>query len=149
MPKLVTVQMLQKMTPKQRMTIYEHARETNSSEADDIIEKLFQHKLLDSAGGGLTRDSGIVQRVEKICRSSDGVRAAEAAADRGEAPMAGVDQILQREVREYGHFDTTSWAGSFVAQEMEARGWIRSGRKSLPENCVARTAAFFVRKKAA
>jgi hypothetical protein len=149
MPKPITLDMLRKMTAKQRMTIYEHARETNSAEADDIIEKLFQHKLLDSAGGGLTRDSDIVQRIEKVCRSADGIGAAVAAAEQGEAPMAGVDPILQREVREYGHFDTTSWAGGFVAEEVEAAGWARSGRKFLPQNCVARTAAFFVPREAA
>jgi hypothetical protein len=148
-PKPVTVEMLQKKTSKQRMTIYEHARRTDSLEADDIIEKLFQHKLLDSAGGGLTRDSDIIQRLEKVCRSAEGIAAAVAAAKRGEAPMAGVDPILQREVREYGHFDTTSWAGGFVAEEIEALNWIRAGRKSLPSNCVARTAAYFVPKEQA
>jgi hypothetical protein len=144
MPKPVTVEMLQKMTTKQRMTIYEHARETNSPEADDIIEKLFQHRLLDSAGGGLTRDSAIIQRVEHVCRSEEGIKAATNAALAGEAPMAGVDPLLRREVREYGHFDTTSWAGGFVAEEVEALGWRRSGRKALPAGCVAKTAAFFL-----
>ena len=144
MPKPITVEMLEKMTTKQRMTIYEHARETNSPEADDIIEKLFQHRLLDSAGGGLTRDSAIIQQVEKVCRSEEGVRAATIAASADEAPMAGVDPLLRREVREYGHFDTTSWAGGFVAEEVEALGWRRSGRKALPLGCIAKTAAFFV-----
>ena len=144
MAKPITLDMLQKMTTKQRMTIYEHARETSSPEADDIIEKLFQHRLLDSAGGGLTRDSAIIQRVEKVCRSEHSVRAATNAASAGEAPMAGVDPLLRHEVREYGHFDTTSWAGGFVAEEMEALAWRRSGRKALPSGCIAKTAAFFL-----
>ena len=63
---------------------------------------------------------------------------------KGEAPIAGVDPILQVEVREYGYADTTSWAGTFVADEMEAAGHLRSGRKSLPSGCVAKSAAFFV-----
>jgi hypothetical protein len=144
MPKPITLEMLQKMTTKQRMTIYEHARETDSPEADDIIEKLFQHRLLDSAGGGLTRDSTVIRAVEKVCRSEEGIAAATKAASAGEAPMAGVDAILRREVREYGHCDTTSWAGGFVAEEIEALGWLRKGRKSLPADCIARTAVFFV-----
>ena len=144
MPKPITLEMLKRMSTKDRMNIYERARERNSPEADEIIERLFQHKLLDSAGGGLTRDSDIIQRVEKVCRSPEAVEAATNAASAGEAPMAGVDPILRREVREYGHFDTTSWAGGFVAEEIEALGWRRSGRKALPNNCVAKTAAFFL-----
>jgi hypothetical protein len=144
MPKPITLEMLERMSTKERMNLYERARERNSPEADEIIEKLFQHKLLDSAGGGLTRDSDIIQRVEKACRSPEAVRAATNAALAGEAPMAGVDPILCREVREYGHFDTTSWAGGFVAEEIEALSWRRSGRKALPDNCVAKTAAFFL-----
>lgn len=149
MPKPITVEMLQKMSTKDRMTIYEHARDTNSPEADDIIEKLFQHKLLDSAGGGLTRDSGIIQQVEKVCRSAEGIEAATSAASGGQAPMAGVDPLLRNAVREYGHFDTTSWAGGFVAEEIEALGWRRSGRKALPPGCIAKTAAFFLPPEAA
>ena len=149
MPNPITLKMLQEMSTKQRMTIYEHARETASPEADDIIEKLFQYCLLDSAGGGLTRDSGIIQSVETVCRSEEGIAAATTAASDGEAPMAGVDPLLRHEVREYGHFDTTSWAGGFVAEEIEALGWRRFGRKALPSGCVARTAAFFLPPEAA
>ncbi|HYJ81252.1 MAG TPA: hypothetical protein VEW26_00190 [Allosphingosinicella sp.] len=147
MPKPITRNMLESMSVKQRMTIYEHARETDSPEADDIIEKLFQYKLLDSAGGGLSRDHRIIQSIERVCRSSEAIEAAVKAAGAGEAPMAGVDPLLQREIREYGHFDTTSWAGTFVAEEMEWSGCIRSGRRSLPKGCVARTAAFFISAK--
>ncbi|HEY0414070.1 MAG TPA: hypothetical protein VGD66_13115 [Allosphingosinicella sp.] len=149
MPKPITREMLEKMSVKGRMTIYEHARATDSPEADDIIEKLFQYKLLDSAGGGLPRGHGIIQSIEKVCRSSEATEAAVKSARAGEAPISGVDPLLQNAVREYGHFDTTSWAGTFVAEEMEALGWVRKGRKSLPPGCVARTAAFFVQAEEA
>ena len=60
--------------------------------------------------------------------------------------MAGVDPLLQEKLgKEYGQRDSTTWAGTFVAEEIEAEGWMRSGRKSLPAGCVAKTAAFFVR----
>lgn len=143
MPKPITLEMLEKMTIKERLNIYEQARKINSPEADNVIELLFQHKLIDSAGGGLPRHHMIIQSVERVCRSPDAICEAVKAAQSGEAPMAGVDPMLVREIREYGHFDTTSWAGSFVAEEIEALDWIRSGRKALPAKCVARTAAFF------
>jgi len=124
--------------------LYANARATNSLEADEIIERIFQYRLLDSIGGGLPRHHPTIQAIERICRSPEGLQAARSAATAGEAPIAGVDPLLRIGVREYGYHDTTSWAGTFVAEEMEAEGWVRKGRKSLPANCIAKTAAFFV-----
>jgi hypothetical protein len=145
MPRPWTKERLEKLGHKQLATLYEHARDTDSAEADDIIELIFQHKLLDSMGGGLPRHHRTIQEIEAICRSPEGNRAAVTAAERGDAPIAGVDPLLRANVREYGYFDSTSWAGTFVAEEIEALGWIRRGRKALPSGCVAKTAAFFVR----
>ncbi len=142
--KPVTLDLLKGMTTQQRKTIYGHARDTASPQADDIIELLFQHRLLDSAGGGLSRGHAVIRSIEAICRTPKGVEAARAAIEADEAPMAGVDPLLKDGVREYGHFDTTSWAGTFVAEEAEMMGFVRAGRKALPPGCVARTAAFFV-----
>jgi len=144
MPKPVTLEMLQKMTTKQRMVIYEHARNDEGPDADHVVRLLLENGLLDSAGGGLPREHRVIQDIEAVCRSKDGVRAALSAASRGEAPMAGVDPLIQTSVREYGHFDTTTWAGTFVAEEVEALGWRRKGQKKLPSNCIAKTAAFFL-----
>jgi len=148
-PKPWTKERLQALSTHELQTLYGHARESNSPEADDIFELIFQNGLLDSIGGGLPRHNPTIQAIEKICRSPEGVGASINAAKAGEAPVAGVDPILRREVREYGYHDTTSWAGTFVADEMEAAGWVRKGRKSLPPNCVAKTAAFFVTKESA
>jgi len=144
MAKPWTKERLEVLTTHQLQTLYGHARETESSEADDIIELIFRHRLLDSIGGGLPRHHPTIQAIEGICRSEEGVAAGVAATLRGDAAIAGVDPILQREVREYGYADTTSWAGTFVAEEVEASGLQRKGRKALPANCVAKTAAFFV-----
>lgn len=142
-----TAERLRALSTHDLQKLYANAREKNSPEADDIIERIFQYKLLDSIGGGLPRHHPTINAIEQICRSSEGIRAAEAAARRGEAPIAGVDPLLRQNVREYGYHDTTSWAGTFVAEEMEAAGWLRRGRKSLPANCIAKTAAFFVEKE--
>ncbi len=141
--KPITLAMLQGMTNKERQTIYQRAREKASPQADDIIELLFQRRLLDSAGGGLSRGHSIVRSIEAICRSPEALNAACSAIAAGQAPMAGVDPLLRAGIREYGHFDTTSWAGTFVAEEVEAAGYVRVGRKTLPSTCIARTAAAF------
>jgi hypothetical protein len=143
MPKPWTKERLEALSTHGLQTLYGHAREKNSSEADDIIELIFQHRLLDSIGGGLPRHHPTIQAIEKICRSDEGVAAGVGATRAGEAAIAGVDPMLRSEVRDYGYADTTSWAGTFVAEEMEAAGLRRKGRKTLPANCVAKTAAFF------
>jgi hypothetical protein len=139
-----TEERLRALSTADLQRLYTNARAKDSPEADEIIERIFQYKLLDSVGGGLPRHHPTIQAIESICRSPEGVRAAINAAKGGHAPIAGVDPVLRLNVREYGYHDTTSWAGTFVAEEMEAAGWLREGRKSLPENCVAKTAAFFV-----
>jgi hypothetical protein len=136
---------LRALSTHQLQVLYANAREQESPEADEIIERIFQYKLLDSLGGGLPRHHPTIRAIEEICRSEAGKKAAIAAAEAGEAAVAGVDPMLRLNVREYGYHDTTSWAGTFVADEIEASGWRRKGRKSLPNNCIARTAAFFVR----
>lgn len=126
-------------------TLYQNAVNHGSDEANDIIELILQHELLEKVGGGLKRYHPIVQRIESICRSPEGIAAGIAAAHQGQAPMAGVDILLQEGVGpNYGNYDTTSWVGGFVAEEMEAEGWLRQGRKALPPECVAKTAAFLV-----
>lgn len=144
MPKPITLEQLQAMTTKQRMVIYEHARNREGADSDSTIKMLLENHLLDTAGGGLPREHRVIQEIEKVCRSEKGIRAAVAAVSRNEAPMAGVDPLLQLAVREYGHFDTTTWAGGFAAEEVEALGWRRKGQKKLPHNCVAKTAAYFL-----
>jgi hypothetical protein len=139
---------LERLSHKELSTLYERALTIDSDEARDLVELVQQHGLLTRLGGGYHRGHRVIHTIERICRSPEGVAAARAAAESGEAPMAGVDPLLAAELGdEYGHRDTTSWAGTFVAEEMEADGWTRAGRKSLPDGRVAKTAAFFVRRK--
>jgi hypothetical protein len=102
---------------------------------------------LTTDAGGLTRDHPTIQRLEEVCRSEEGCVAAKRANDGGLPAMAGVDPLLVREPgSDYGTFDTTSWAGTFVAEEMEAQGYWQSRRKQMPARSVAKTAAFFERR---
>lgn len=139
-----TEERLRALSTAELQKLYANARAQDSSAADDLIEQIFQYKLLESIGGGLPRHHPTIQAIEAICRSPQGLQAAQTAAAAGDAPIAGVDPLLRIEVREYGYHDTTSWAGTFVAEEMEALGWRRQGRKALPAGCIAKTAAFFV-----
>jgi hypothetical protein len=145
-----TKERLEALSHKELSTLYERALTMDTDEARDVVELVQQHGLLERLGGGYHRGHRVIHAIEHICRSEEGLAAARAAVEAGEAPMAGVDPLLKRELgSEYGHRDTTGWAGTFVAEEMEAEGFVRQGRKSLPPGSVAKTAAFFVRKEKA
>lgn len=61
--------------------------------------------------------------------------------------MAGVDPMLSAALgSQYGGHDTTSWAGTLVAEVMAEAGYIQTRKKPMPEGSVAKTAAFFERK---
>lgn len=144
-----TIERLDEYTHKQLNTLYENALRLGTQEAEDILALLMQSGKLDRLGGGFPRTSPVIQKIIEVCRSKNGISAMVEAANRGEAPMAGIDPILQIEVgSEYGQRDSTAWAGVFVKEEMEAEGWRHEGRKSLPNTCKAKTAAFFVKENA-
>ncbi len=144
-----TKERLEALTHKQTNILYENAMKNGSEEAEGILELIARHGLLERLGGGHERTHRVVQAIEKLVRSEAGVQAAVQAAEGGEAPMAGVDPLLQEAVGpDYGHRDTTVWAGWAVKEEMEAVGWRHEGRKKLPANCKAKTAAFFVKLEA-
>ena len=139
-----TKERLEGLSHKELSTLYERALTMDGDDARDVVELVQQHGLLSRLGGGYHRGHRIIQAIERVCRSPAGRDAASAAVQSGEAPMAGVDPLLVDALgSEYGHRDTASWAGTFVAEEMEAEGYVRDGRKPLPSDCVAKTAAFF------
>jgi hypothetical protein len=139
---------LENLSHKDLSTLYERALTMDTDEARDVVELVQQYGLLPRLGGGYHRGHRVIHTIEGICRSKEGVAAAIESAKCGKAPMAGVDPLIKDVLgEEYGHRDTTGWAGTFVAEEMEAEGWIRKGRNKLPESCVAKTAAFFVSKE--
>ncbi|MGB3754730.1 MAG: hypothetical protein WA954_12650 [Parerythrobacter sp.] len=145
MAKPWTKERLDELSHKQLYTLYENALASADPQATDILSIIEQHKMMERLGGGYRRSHRLVVDIETICRSPEGVAAALEAARSEEAPMAGVDPILKTKLgAEYGQRDSTTWAGGFVAEEIEAEGWKRAGRKILPANCVAKTAAFFV-----
>ena len=148
MPKPWTLERLKAFTPVELERLYSRALEANSPEGDEIAELVVQHDLPLRIGGGLTRGHKTIRTIERIVRSDEGNAAASVAMEAGETPMAGLDPLLAEALgAAYGNKDTTSWAGTFAAEEAEANGWIRKGRKSLPPGSVAKTAAFFVPKE--
>lgn len=140
-----TKERLEALSHKALNTVFDNATKSSDPEAAAVLDIFEQHHLLERLGGGYKKSHPLIHKMELFCRSPEGVRAAILAAEAGEAPMAGVDPYLCDLLGpNYGQRDSTGWAGTFVAEEMEAAGWTRQGRKALPSSCVAKTAAFFI-----
>jgi hypothetical protein len=148
-PKSWTLERLRALNPVELERVYSRAVAANSPEGDEIAELVVQNDLPLRIGGGLTRGHKTIQEIERIVRSPEGRQAAADAMEAGEAPMAGLDPLLKAALgTDYGNKDTTSWAGTFAAEEATDLGWTRKGRKALPQSCVAKSAAFFSREEA-
>jgi hypothetical protein len=136
---------LEALTHKQLYALHENARRSDRPDAAEILTIIEQHRMMDRLGRGYRQSHRLIVDMERYCRSAEGLAVAIEAARSGEAPMASVDPRLAVILgAEYGQRDSTTWAGTFVAEEIEAAGWRRRGRKALPQVCVARTAAFFL-----
>lgn len=130
-----------------RESLFDNARAQTTPEAQRIIELMVEHDLLVRSGGGLPRHHPTIRTIEEIVRSDAGRAGGIEASGKGLPALAGVDHMLSAALGpKYGDHDTTSWAGTLMAEAMAEAGFVTIGRKSMPEGCVARTAATFGRR---
>lgn len=145
--KTPTLEKIIAMTPEERRTLHRNASKLGTEDARLVVKLVTENRLLATASGGLAHEDPVVLAIESVITSEEGRAAAKEATDAGLPAMAGVDPLLRKHVGEdYGTFDTTSWAGTFVAAEMESMGYRQTSKKPLPPGSVAKTAAFFERR---
>jgi hypothetical protein len=145
--KVPTLDQIRAMSAASRRTLYNNAIQLQTPESKAVARLIVEHRLLTTEAGGLPHEDPIVLEMERVISSPEGREAMKSASDAGHPAMAGVDPML-REVLgdDYGKFDTTSWAGTFAAAEMESMGYRQTRKKPMPEGSVAKTAAFFERR---
>ncbi|MBB5713161.1 hypothetical protein [Sphingomonas xinjiangensis] len=142
-----TKEKIEALSPERREALFDNARAKGSPEAQQIIDLMVEHDLLVRSGGGLPREHPIIQEIEEIIRSDEGRKAGKEASDQGLPAMAGVDHMLSAALgSKYGTGDTTSWAGTLMAEVMADAGYVQTRKKPMPVGCVAKTAAFFERR---
>jgi hypothetical protein len=142
-----TKEKIEALSREQRENLFNNARTKASAEAKQIIDLMVEHDLLVRSGGGLPREHPTIQTIEEIIRSDEGRAAGKQASDIGLPAMAGVDHLLSAELgARYGDHDTTSWAGTLMAEVMAEAGYVQTRKKLMPDGCVAKTAAFFERR---
>jgi len=139
-----TKEQIEPLSPEKRETLFDNARAKGTPEAQQIIDIMIEHDLLVRSGGGLPREHPTIQTIEEVIRSDEGRAAGKEASDQGLPAMAGVDHMLTAELgSRYGDHDTTSWAGTLMAEVMNETGYVQTKKKPMPEGSVAKTAAFF------
>ena len=144
MAKPFTLEQLKAMTVEERANLYRNAVKLATPEAKVAIDLMIQNRLLVTHTGGFPHEHPLILQIEEIVASPEGRQAAKDAADQGRPALAGVDSLLRDALGpDYGLFDTTNWAGTFVAEEMRKLGYRQDGQRSLPRGSVAKSGAFF------
>jgi hypothetical protein len=139
-----TKEKIEALAPEKREALFDNARAKGTAEAQRIVDLMLEHDLLVRASGGLPRDHPVIQEIEAIIHSDEGREAGKRASNEGLPAMAGVDRMLMKALgSNYGSHDTTSWAGTFMAEVMAEAGYVQTKKKPMPAGSVAKTAAFF------
>lgn len=84
-------------------------------------------------------DRALYKIMEQLVNSADGIKRAVRATNDGQPALAGVDELLRRELgSEYERANNgTWWAGFAVAQVMREMGYVEAGTGKCPPGCVA------------
>ncbi len=144
MSKVPTLDQIMAMDSTSRRALYNNATKLDSPESKQVALLILKHRLLATERGGLPHEDPVVMEMERLIGSSECREAMKTASDAGLPAMAGADPLLRQALGDdYGKFDTTSWAGTFAAAEMESLGYRQTRKKPMPEGSVAKTAAFF------
>ena len=137
-----TKEKIEALSPEQRENLFDNARAKGTPEAQAILDLMVEHDLLVRSGGGLPREHPTIQQIEEIIRSDKGRAAGKAASDQGLPAMAGVDHMLLASLgSRYGDHDTTSWAGTLMAEVMAEAGYVQT-KKPMPKAASPRPPPF-------
>ena len=84
-------------------------------------------------------DQALYKFMEQLVNSADGIKRAVRATNDGQPALAGVDELLRRELgSEYERANNGIWwAGFAVAQVMREMGYVEAGTAKCPSGCVA------------
>lgn len=84
-------------------------------------------------------DHATYKVMEKLVRSAEGTVSAVRATNMGLPALAGVDDLLRKELgADYARANNGTWyAGFAVAQLMRQMGYVEAGRANCPPDCVA------------
>lgn len=138
----ITIEKLHAMSPEQRATLYENARNRLDQGGREIMD-LINESGLPLRSGGITFSDPVHLRMEEIAWSSQGKRLLVEATEAGLPALAGIEPLIVADLGPlyHPHDLGTVDAGSIVGQVMRHLGYELVDRKDMPAGSVAKTAA--------
>ncbi len=144
-----TDEALSKMSADRLLTLYGNAKhiaknatDKRSVEAVALVEQIERLQLHYQKVEGLKNDDPVLLKIHEIVHSDAGVAGIVDAVERGLPGLAGVEQLIVKELGEFysGKNTGTQAAGEFVGQVMGGKGYVRLTQGAMPEGSVAKTA---------
>lgn len=139
--KIYTIQDLQKMTPENRLNLYQNALRRREKGGQAIIELIDSSGLPLSSGSMRTSDPTYL-KMEEIVWSTKGRIAAIEATNKGLPALAGVEPFISADLgdRYNPHDGGTMNAGYIQGELMRHLGYVDAGQGKMPEGSIAKTA---------
>ncbi len=142
-----TLPRLREKSQTERHEVWKRARALHSAEGNHLARAIERLGLPYAEPEALDGEHPLLDRLREIVASPEARSAAVEATLDGLPAMAGVDVLLHEKLGEAYRLNPAAvpTAQELVAELMLGLGWQRSGKKTLPQRCVAREGVFWKR----
>jgi hypothetical protein len=142
-----TLPRLREKSQTERHEVWKRARALHSAEGNHLARAIERLGLPYAEPEALDGEHPLLDRLREIVFSPEGRSAAIEATLDGLPAMAGVDGLLHEKMGEHYRLIPAAvpTAQELVAELMLGMGWERSGKKTLPQRCIAREGVFWER----
>ncbi len=142
-----TLPRLREKTQTERHEVWKRARALHSAEGNHLARAIERLGLPYAEPEPLPGEHPLLDRLREIVASPEARSAAIEATLDGLPAMAGVDVLLHEKLGEAYRLNPAAvpTAQDLVAELMLGLGWRESGKKTLPQRCVAREGVYWRR----
>jgi hypothetical protein len=142
-----TLPRLREKTQTERHEVWKRARALHSAEGNHLARAIERLGLPYAEPEPLPGEHPLLDRLREIVASPEARSAAIEATLDGLPAMAGVDVLLHEKLGEAYRLNPAAvpTAQDLVAELMLGMGWRESGKKTLPQRCVAREGVYWRR----
>ncbi len=142
-----TLPKLRERTQTELHQVWKRARALHSAEGNHLARAIERLGLPYREPEALSADDPLLGRLREILATKEARSAAIESTLDGLPAMAGVDQLLHKQLGEDYRLNPAAVpaAQTLVAELMRAAGYLEAGKKRLPARCVAREGVFWSR----
>lgn len=144
-----TIEKLAALTVQKRHNVWKNARTRSEPDAIELVHVIEELGLPYSDSAALTMDDPVTIKMWEIINSDIGKAACIKATADGLPAIAGVDSLLNDALGiDYrGENMATVTAGSLVGELMRSLGYVLGNQRPLPSGSIAKTGAFWEKRK--